>query len=318
MSKGKPNRQSIIKIVGNIFTILGMGFIVLQIKKFDVDFWFLLNPNIIILIFLLALLLVPSIFTDAIAWKNLVEMLSHKKLKNQEIIHVYAKSNIAKYLPGNIFHYASRNLLGSKYEISQKDMLVSSALEIGLKVFCAFVLVLVLIQGELLTVINRLREKTSLITTVIIVSIGIVLVVALALLGYKKRTLLKGRLRIFPLLFAFLSYIFGFAANAVAVLLIAHTLIPKAEFSIVYTAGIYISAWLLGYLTPGSPGGIGIRETVMVLMLGSVFTAAGIAQIAVALRLVTILADVIGFAADMLVTNRITKIRKINIGNKKQ
>jgi len=309
MNKKKWNKQAILRILGNILTVLGLVFIVRQVMKFDVDFWFLLNPQVILIIFLLALLLATSVFTNSIAWKKLVEMLSLKKLKYPEIIHVYAKSNIAKYLPGNVMHYASRNLLGCKYDISHKDMIFSSALEVILKIISSFLLVILLIRGQIFIVAEQLNEKTSINTTTILIIVGAMMVCTIAFLVYKNRKSLKGKLQIFPLVYAFISYVFVFVVNAVAFLAIAATLYPKTDFALIYTAGIYIIAWLIGYLTPGSPGGIGIRETIMILMLGAVFTPAGITQISVCLRLVTIIADLLAFAVDAIVTKKLgTKI----------
>jgi hypothetical protein len=50
-------------------------------------------------------------------------------------------------------------------------------------------------------------------------------------------------------------------------------------------------AWVVGYVTPGAPGGLGLREAVLVLGLSPVVGDAEAMAVALAYRLVTIVAD---------------------------
>ena len=55
----------------------------------------------------------------------------------------------------------------------------------------------------------------------------------------------------------------------------------------------YALAWLLGFVTPGAPGGIGIREAVFVALMGPSMGAGLAAAVAVAMRLLNVIADLI-------------------------
>jgi len=61
-------------------------------------------------------------------------------------------------------------------------------------------------------------------------------------------------------------------------------------------------AWVLGFVTPGAPGGVGVREAVFVVLVAPAVgsaradeVAAAIAAVVVIGRLQSIVADVVGF-----------------------
>jgi hypothetical protein len=63
---------------------------------------------------------------------------------------------------------------------------------------------------------------------------------------------------------------------------------------------VFCFSWAVGFLTPGAPSGIGVREAVIVLLLGGISGAAQAAMIALLLRLTTVLGDLGFFALDSL------------------
>lgn len=80
------------------------------------------------------------------------------------------------------------------------------------------------------------------------------------------------------------------------------TLLAPVPWALAATAGV--AGWLVGYLTPGAPGGIGTREATLILLLGST-TPEGTAVLAAALfRLVTVAGDALAFAGGYLALDR--------------
>ncbi len=59
--------------------------------------------------------------------------------------------------------------------------------------------------------------------------------------------------------------------------------------------GVYILAWLVGYVTIGAPGGIGVKEAIMLLLLSAIMLEKDILLIAVVLRLCNVLGDLLSF-----------------------
>jgi hypothetical protein len=81
-----------------------------------------------------------------------------------------------------------------------------------------------------------------------------------------------------------LTGLLGFYSNDVRPLLSFHTVL-----------GVFSLSWIAGFLAPGAPGGLGVRETVIVLMLGSAVGEGPALGAALLLRMVTAAGDVLSF-----------------------
>jgi hypothetical protein len=57
----------------------------------------------------------------------------------------------------------------------------------------------------------------------------------------------------------------------------------------------YTAAWFIGYITPGAPGGVGVREAALVVLLGPSLGEATALSVAAGLRLLTMLGDLLLF-----------------------
>ena len=68
---------------------------------------------------------------NAYSWKLILEFINGTKVSTGDVFRVYLKANIAKYLPGNVMHYAGRNYLGSRLGWKNTEMALSSLLEYG-------------------------------------------------------------------------------------------------------------------------------------------------------------------------------------------
>jgi uncharacterized membrane protein YbhN (UPF0104 family) len=55
-------------------------------------------------------------------------------------------------------------------------------------------------------------------------------------------------------------------------------------------------SWLAGFVAPGAPAGLGVREGVLVALLGPLLESALVLQIVVAFRLATLVGDFIALA----------------------
>ena len=60
--------------------------------------------------------------------------------------------------------------------------------------------------------------------------------------------------------------------------------------------GAYLFSWIIGFITPGSPGGIGVREAVMMLICSSFMDDSVIMSYVIMMRFISICADVVAFS----------------------
>lgn len=58
---------------------------------------------------------------------------------------------------------------------------------------------------------------------------------------------------------------------------------------------VFTLSWVIGYIVPGAPGGVGIREAILIIMLSPTFGNQTAALGSLILRIVTIFGDVISF-----------------------
>jgi len=66
----------------------------------------------------------------AVAWRNLLAHLG-ARISLPQAIHIYGISQLAKYLPGNIFHFAGRQALGVAAGLAGWAVALSALWEVG-------------------------------------------------------------------------------------------------------------------------------------------------------------------------------------------
>jgi uncharacterized membrane protein YbhN (UPF0104 family) len=232
------------------------------------------------------------------AWSYLVGTISRVRLTLRDGLSIYAIANVAKYLPGNVFHFAARQLLGHRAGQPQRAIAQATVLELALMVICSLVLIVVVggryLPSQLqMSTLPRLltgRESWAAIVA-IIVACG-----AGAIAFFHKTALLKllgigVRDMALPALFISLflagqSLLAVFLGHAIGVGRLAPT--PDS-----FVAAAYLLAWLAGLVVPGAPGGLGVREGVLVLLFRGVTGEAFALALAVAMRFATTGGDAI-------------------------
>ena len=63
---------------------------------------------------------------------------------------------------------------------------------------------------------------------------------------------------------------------------------------------IFAWSWIAGYITPGAPAGLGVREVVLVSALTPVYGASVAVGLTLSLRVVTTIGDMMTFVISML------------------
>lgn len=236
---------------GSAIAIAGIAFVALRLREYgsEIDFarFGMVGWTGIVafaLIYGLANLML------ALAWRDLLERFG-AQVTNRWAIKTYGISQLAKYVPGNIFHLAGRQAMGMAADVPGWPLAKSTIWELGLIALsgAAFgVLALPLV----VTVVNR---------SVVIIAYVLTSIFATILISYYfGRTVARA----FVLYILFLSVsaaIFAGLINLVSPLSLSDaTLWPTL-------GGAYVLAWLAGFVTPGAPAGLGIRELVLLFLL---------------------------------------------------
>ncbi|MBN1141559.1 MAG: flippase-like domain-containing protein [Deltaproteobacteria bacterium] len=76
----------------------------------------------------------------------------------------------------------------------------------------------------------------------------------------------------------------------------ARWLFGVADGGLLELTCLFSLAWLAGYITPGAPGGLGVREAMMVLLLTPVLGGGAAVGLGMTLRVTTTMGDILAFA----------------------
>lgn len=229
-----------------------------------------------------------------LAWVLLVRAAAASPVHARPLFVAHLRSQLAKYLPGNVFHFAYRHIAARREGLGHRALGGALALESVLLIAAAAMLAAGVASDP------RLDGLAPWLRWVVrgapVAAIAVALAASFAMrrlgpAGGRPSRLLSTSAIVTAIDLAF----FLLAACALRLLCAQPSLLPFAAW-----CGWLALAWIAGYVTPGAPGGLGLREAVLVLGLGPVLGEAEALAVAFAYRLVTIGADALlagaGFA----------------------
>jgi uncharacterized membrane protein YbhN (UPF0104 family) len=188
-------------------------------------------------------------------------------------VYVYCIANIAKYLPGNVFHFAGRQILGARAGWRHGAIAQASILEIGAIISSILLIALLAIGLGPTDITDDLLPRNWTATVGSYQRLAAFTMLAVGGVTFS----LMVRLRLFHRLLgvstgavarAIAMCMIFFCLYAALVMLFASQLDTPARASPLYAIGLaYLLAWLAGFIVPGAPGGLGVRESVLILIL---------------------------------------------------
>jgi uncharacterized membrane protein YbhN (UPF0104 family) len=278
---------------------------------------------------------VAAIRIDAVGWATLVialgvTLLAHtwsgwvwtwilyelnQPVTSSQFVQIYLKTNIAKYLPGNVWHYYGRISAAVNAGVSASAATLSVLLEPLLMAAAALVIVLLGIQSVAMNSRVTLQGLSMLgLTTVLMAVHPWFLNKAIRFLGRLKLKVTKrqyggtnpplsasssavdasafGLVR-YPLrpLLGELGFL---GLRGAGFLLTLLALKPLELSQIPLLLGAFSFAWLLGLVVPGAPGGLGVFEATAIALLSQSFSPGLVISAITLYRLVSILAEAAG------------------------
>lgn len=212
---------------------------------------------------------------SAIAWWHLLQLFG--ATANRIVsIRIYGVSQLAKYLPGNIFHLAGRQALGVAEKIAGWILIKSMAFELGLSA----------VAGSLFgwSILPLIWDEFQ-VSTGMFLQVGTFVLVSLILaklIGYHA-------MRAFVWQTSFLLI-----SGSVFVVLLNIISGPEAVFTknSVTIGAAFIVAWLAGLVTPGAPAGVGVREVVLFFLLKTIASESDLLLSLLLSRIVTVFGDI--------------------------
>ncbi|WP_448560967.1 UPF0104 family protein [Trichothermofontia sp.] len=239
--------------------------------------------------------LLQRLRADAAAGTRRDRLVSEGALHPNWLIQIYLRTNLAKYLPGNVWHFYGRIRAVMAAGVSTGIALLSVVLEPLLMAAAALLIALLGRQQgnwgwQLLSLIGVLLMIHPHFLNPVLQRAAQLKAKALGNSMAQASTFIIHRYPLGPLLgeLGFLALRgLGFCLTLLALAPIAFDQLPGV-------ISAFSFAWLLGLIVPGAPGGLGIFEATVITLLGQQYSA-GILLSTVALyRLISILAETLG------------------------
>ena len=238
---------------------------------------------------------------SAWAWTMLLKRQG-EVWRTQLLASVMGVTQVAKYIPGNVAQHFGRAALAMKYGMKLKTFAISvvqeSLLVVGASVFVG-VSLLQLSPGGF----NRLPDAYQTLLLIACMMFSLVLTVfsmglfklPVALSNYKKL------MRLFEFwgepigprttLLVFSAYCVNYFLIGLAMWGVAWSLGIRIEGGYALFTSTFALAWLLGFLAPGAPAGLGVREGVLALLLAGSVDEQRVLSLILAMRIVTVAGD---------------------------
>lgn len=197
------------------------------------------------------------------AW--LVLAAATEQMRPRQVDALYGRGVLAKYLPGSVFQYASRQVEGAAAGLSHSVLAEASLTEIGLHVPASMVA-----AGISVAVVEMPW-------------IGGAAIAGAAYLALRAKA---GLVRAAALQFG------AFACFAASAAVVGAALLPTGAPLGLFGA-LFLMAWLAGFLVPVAPGGLGVREAALLALAGTQFPAGPLLACVLALRIASIMGDVL-------------------------
>ena len=292
-------KKRIINITGTILMFVALIFTAKKFIELGLDFSLFMRPRILLLTAGLLVVQLTSLLLLAYAWRLILGYYVKPLPDIHKVICVYFKSNIMKYLPGNVGQYVGRQVFGISLGMTQAQLALSSFLEVGFTVLSVFIIALIFGGDKVIEVYDTLHPNDSYI--LIVIGIGILFVAAILLMTFRKHRTIIMVLELFKernfwlrsLTILSLYTVQFLVFNLVFALLVQLNIqISTADIFIIIAASAI--SWFVGFITPGVPGGVGIRESVLLLML-PMYPQEAILSAAIVQRVIMIIGDVLGY-----------------------
>lgn len=242
------------------------------------------------------------------AWQRLLRGLE-MRAAFRPLLAILLVTQIGKYLPGNVGHLVGRSGFALRAGMPAATLATSILYEIALLLATGVAVgVVSLVASPALYEILGTSHASSL-------ALGVGVAAALFLVAFGWRTLLARGGRFLPrvlveigasprlgasaMAMATSLYAAAYLAIGLSALVMAHGLRPAAMPDLALLTGAFSIAWVVGFVTPGAPAGIGVREALLLLMLAPSLGRSDATMLVLSLRVATMLGDTLCLLAGM-------------------
>ncbi|MGB4595299.1 MAG: lysylphosphatidylglycerol synthase domain-containing protein [Anaerolineaceae bacterium] len=292
------------KRVKFIFFLSIVIFIYLYLKNTGQDFTEITKINRPIYLLIAFPVILMSLYLHGFAWYKILNLLG-SKISVTASIYLYYSSALGRYVPGSFWYVLLRSAIGYDLGISPETSMVGVGFELLLTISSGIaVIVIGLVFGKLTFTDDQVTPLLwftgiSLILLTLIVILSKIFASkgessspktsAISLLPQainKIRTLPKKEL-----LHLFILFFTTWFSQGTAFFLLTQAWNSLSTSTLLTFIAVYASGWLIGFINPLTPNGIGSRETLFLLALPNLLSPPIILATSIMMRLLGIIGE---------------------------
>lgn len=225
-------------------------------------------------------------------------------------LRIHLVSQVGKYIPGNVGHFVGRLGLLRFMGHQISNGAVSIVLEVLWLIGAAGVFSIYALFAGSLSIVEEAHDIND--RLLLLVFLAALVAPNLMILifnrmpeGVRRKFGFADKIR-YPnesvMLGCYSLYFLNFLLNGLTLLIGFHWLFDASVDNAFLTVSLYALVWLLGFVLPGAPGGIGVREALIVLVFSGMYGSGAAAAMAVIMRIISVLGDLAAFGVGMLLS----------------
>lgn len=309
-----------VRVFGVILALIAGGFFVVRARQAlsGQNLSALLDVKVLLASALLIVVYAFAIPVTGLAWSWLLRMLG-QRAKFGEMTTILAVTQFGKYLPGNVAQHIGRIALARSAKIGLPAIVLSISYETLLSVVaCAHLTALTFLWTLPAAmadwkIVQHRQTLLALITIAVLAAFFIV--PRLATLIANRRAASAGivddmapilKIRWSVIVACYVFYVLNFCLTGAGLWIVSHALVGPGQTgpTLLFMTGAFASTWILGFLAPGAPAGLGVRESVLAVWLTGVMHPSQAIALILVLRVATTLGDLANFVVGSLLMSQ--------------
>ncbi len=282
--------KPIVRIVGIIVSLAAFAFVGRAIyRSFDGLQQQLASPLFLIAVAGSVVAYAIVLQLCGLAWHRLLTAIDGPSLGIRHALAIYGSTQIYKYLPSNVLHMVGRYRLARSAGASNKALAFAQIGELLTIILAAAGISALLARAVLAHALQEHGiDDPTLINILVICGIAVLTIGATMI--FRHRMTVSGQRAFVAAAVAFIFYALFFIGSGLLLTGLCKSL--SSASGVPELIGIGAAAWLAGFIVPGAPGGLGVRETILIAGLSTAgLPAAEATAVALGYRFVTTVGD---------------------------
>lgn len=239
-------------------------------------------------------------------WSSVLRLLDAPTIAYRPLLRIWSASNLTKYIPGTVWQFMTAAHLSRGEGLPAVIALTSMIVHVGFSLLAALVIsaVALPLDGALGILSSPWVRGTGLAAALVAIHPGVVNGALRLVPRALHRDVMSWRGSWMDGVRLLALSLLSWAIYGVAFTLFVASLAPIPASAVVSLTAVNALSFTAGYVAVLAPGGIGVRESAMTLLLAPVLPAAVAAVLSIAARLWSVVAELMLAAAGAFLARR--------------